>query len=181
MKQTASLAAVLALLPLGAEAQVAPVMHYQGVLTDLADRPVNRAVPMSFRIYQQAEGGDHVWEEFHGSVDIVSGVFTVMLGTQSALDRNVFVSEELYIEVSVDGEPMKPRQRLGAVPQAYVADHALDVQGRDIHPRSVSIDGVGEVVSADGRWVGDPAGLQGPDGPQGLASIHSAVDRIGQA
>lgn len=179
--RTIVLAAVLVSFSAGALAQVAPVVHYQGVLTDLADRPVNRAVPMSFRIYQQVEGGDPVWEEFHGSVDVLDGVFTAALGTQLALTPHVFAGQELYLEVSVDGEPMKPRQRLGAVPQAYVAQQALDVEGRDVHPRSISIGGVGEVVNAEGRWVGDPAGLRGPAGPQGEQGVAGPQGEQGVA
>ena len=51
---------------------------------------------------------------------------------------------------------------------AGVADHATDVMGEDIHPRTVSI-GDTTVIDENGAWVGDAAGLRGPEGPAGPA------------
>ena len=155
------------LLASPALAQVSPVTTYQGSLMDLAGRPLTRAVPMSFRILGVEEGGDPVWEEFHGSVDVVDGLFTVALGTISPLTAELFGGSEGYLEISVDGEPLSPRQRIGSVPQALVAEQAQDVRGRDITPLSVSITGVGKVIDAEGQWVGQPAGLRGPPGNVG--------------
>ena len=126
-----------------AAAQSEAIVHYQGVLTDLADRPLTRATPMSFRLYTEPEGGNPTWEELHGSVDVVDGVFTVGLGSIKPLTAEVLGAQVTYLEVAVDGEPLDPRQPLGAVGRALIADQAHDVRGRDIHPRSVSIEGVG--------------------------------------
>ena len=179
---------LIALMGVGdADAQQGAILHYQGVLTDLADRPLSRATPMSFRLYAEPEGGNPAWEELHGSVDVVDGVFVVPLGSIKPLTPDVLGEQVTYLEVAVDGEPLSPRQPLGAVGRALLADQAKDVIGRDIHPRTVSIDGVGEVIDADGNWVGEAAGpggggadggggsgIQGPAGPQGAQGAQGA-------
>jgi hypothetical protein len=41
-------------VPAVAAAQVAPVLHYQGVMSDLSDAPITRSLPMSFRAILEA-------------------------------------------------------------------------------------------------------------------------------
>ncbi|MCB9880979.1 MAG: hypothetical protein H6834_04255, partial [Planctomycetes bacterium] len=48
------------------------------------------------------------------------------------------------------------------------AANADDVQGRDVHPRSITI-GTRLVIDEIGKWTGDTAGLQGPKGDPGPA------------
>ena len=181
---------LLTTVPITALAQVSPVMTYQGSLTDLAGRPLTRAVPMSFRIFSETEGGNANWEEFQSSVDVVDGVFTVALGAERPLTADLFGGAESYLEISVDGEALTPRQRLGSVPQALVAEQAQDVLGRPINPASVAIEGVGPVIDGEGAWVGDPAGLQGPQGeagppgdagPQGEPGLQGEAGPQGEA
>ena len=64
------------------------------------------------------------------------------------------------------------------VPAAFTADLAEDVRG-PINPSTVSIQGVGVVINAEGEWVGSnvglrgprPAGAVGPAGPAGPAGM----------
>jgi hypothetical protein len=64
-----------------------------------------------------------------------------------------------------------------SVPYAMIAGDAIG----DIHPTSVSIAGVGTVINSGGKWVGDPAGLQGPQGPQGPQGLQGPQGPAGPA
>ena len=161
-----ALCLVWTLAPVPAAAQVSPVLHFRGQLTDLEGALLNRSLPMSFRIYPVAEGGNPVWEEFHGDVEISAGVFDVALGSVSPVNSTAFAAAQAYLEISVDSERLTPRVVLGSVGHAFVAAEAHDVTGQDIHPRTVHIDGVGEVIDGEGNWVGEGGGL-GADGPPG--------------
>ena len=155
-------------------AQDAPLtMGYQGYLTDQADRPITGSYPMTFRIYNAANGGQIIWEERHGSVDVVEGSFSVDLGVSSSLPTDYDMGVSLYLTLQADNDAeVSPRMRLGGALRAQwakfalIADHALDVTDEDIHPRSVSI-GEREVIDAQGNWVGNLDGMQGEQGIQG--------------
>ena len=67
---------------------------------------------------------------------------------------------------------------------ANSAAHAKDVACEDITPKSVSICDVGAVIDATGAWVGDPTGLQGPQGdigPIGPAGPQGDIGLTGPA
>ena len=121
---------------------------------------------MSFALYRSANSSSAVWEETHDDVAVVDGVFTVVLGNQTDLD-SAAQENNLYLGVTVgDGDEMSPRMKVGTALKAQWAAHAQDVAGEDIHPNSVSI-GETMVIDENGQWVGNLAGLRGPEGPAG--------------
>ena len=67
-------------------AQVPSVMNYQGRLTDNtpSQDPITDILPIEFRIYGSAMGQDLVWSESWGAVDVVDGIFSVLLGSNGA-------------------------------------------------------------------------------------------------
>ena len=65
----------LALVADSAHGQVPTLIHYQGILTDQADTPVDVAVPITFRLYDEPVAGNELWAETHASVTIENGVF----------------------------------------------------------------------------------------------------------
>ena len=100
-------------------------------------------------------------------VDVVNGAFAVELGTIEVLPPELAQSVALYLGVQVDGSPeMTPRMRVGTVLRAQWNAQAGDLNGMDIDPNSISINGAA-VVDDQGQWVGDPTGLVGPMGPAG--------------
>ena len=144
-------------------AQDGVTMTYQGQLADAAGAPVSASHPMTFRLYNVVAGGEALWTELHGSVEVVDGSFTADLGSITDLAASLSDEPALFLGVQVgDNDEMAPRIKVGGALKAQwakVADHARDVRGEDIHPASVSI-GERAVIDADGRWVGDPTGLQ---------------------
>ncbi len=109
-------------------------MHYQGFLTDSVGTPYHcdlescdEPLVLTFRLYEQAAGGESLWLETHANVVVEQGVFHVVLGTNEALsDDLVNGSRYLGVEVNTQGE-MFPRQQMVSSPfslRAAMADYA---------------------------------------------------------
>jgi len=96
------------------------LISYQGRLTDDTGEPVNGTPSMTFTIYDA--GGVSKWTETHPSVSVNAGLFSVNLGSMTALPDSVFTGEYRYLGVAVDGDPeMTPRSLLTSSPGAAVA------------------------------------------------------------
>jgi hypothetical protein len=163
-----------------AQASVPSTMTYQGYLTDLASRPVDGTFAMRFSLYRQAQDGDAFWQEDWAQVTVSKGAFNIALGTHTPLQQGWFGQGGIFVEVSVEGDVIAPRQQLNSVAFAIEAANAQDVRNADINPRSINVGGQ-QIVSEDGTWVGPSAGLQGPQGPEGPAGAgHNLQCDVGQ-
>ncbi len=103
-------------------ADVPRTMNYQGKLTDPSGVAVSGPVDITFRIYDVASGGSHLWTETHAGVTVTNGLFDVILGesTPIALDFD----EPYWIELEIGGEILAPREKLTAVSYAHRAVYA---------------------------------------------------------
>lgn len=104
------------------------VITYQGQLLNNTGNPANGTVDMGFKIYSSA--GSVLWEEEHSDVTVDSGLYTVLLGSETPIPSSVFTSDETYLELSVNGEALSPRQRITAVGHTLVA---RTVMGPDMY------------------------------------------------
>jgi hypothetical protein len=105
--------------------EVPGFLSYQGVLTDVEERPVNDTVKFGFGIYDLERGGEPLWQESQENIAVVQGVFQVLLGREQSIDRSLFSRNELYLGIRVnDGEEMEPRQRFVSVGYSFVAQDA---------------------------------------------------------
>ena len=162
-----------------AVAQEPVTLTFNGDLSDLADAPISADLPMTFHIYDQAEGGVALWTEGN-QVAVVDGRFSAVLGAIEALPVALASTPTLYLGVQIgDDAEQTPRMRLGGAIRTLWAAEAQDAVG-EIHPVSVSI-GETLVINADGQWVGEPFGAQGPVGPQGEPGIAGADGAQGPA
>ncbi len=153
----------------------------EGILLDANGDPLEGARTVRVRLYAAAMGGAPVFEERHVGVQLFEGYYSVAVGSLVALDPALFASPQLYLAISIDDGPdLAPRTPLRKVPAAMHADIAVNATG-DITPRSVAIAGVGQVINAQGRWVGNPTGLQGPMGPAGPAGPQGPAGPAGPA
>ncbi|MGD2146743.1 MAG: hypothetical protein PVH41_08620 [Anaerolineae bacterium] len=104
----------------GAQAAVAPLLQYQGRLTDPGTgEPVDDGVfTMVFRLWDAESGGTELWSEMK-DVTVEGGVFSTALGDTTALDPAWFSGQGLWlgIKVGTDAEAT-PRQPLLPVPYA---------------------------------------------------------------
>ncbi|MHC4124060.1 MAG: hypothetical protein ACYSSI_10835, partial [Planctomycetota bacterium] len=111
----------LAGAPPWAQADIPRYINYQGKLVDAEDNPVTGELSVTVRIYNAQTGGTAFWTETQ-TATVTRGIFSILLGSTTALDDLDFNSEYWYsVEVASDGE-MTPRQRLTTVAYAINAD-----------------------------------------------------------
>jgi hypothetical protein len=98
-------------------------INYQGSLAALDGTPKNGTFGMSFAIYNAASGGSIVWgPENHSAVPVTDGLFNVGLGSQtpSGIPTTVWNGDR-YLQISVGGEALTPRELIRSVPVAGMA------------------------------------------------------------
>ena len=112
------------LLSIVSFADVPHIISYQGMLTDTkSSEPLIGNHDISFKLYTSLDGFDEIWTETHSDVLVDNGLFAVMLGSVNPF--GVDFSEQYWLEVTVDGNVLKPRFRLGASPYALNIPDAL--------------------------------------------------------
>ena len=185
----------LALLPVSATAQVPHDMAYQGVLTDEGGAPLTGPVDLVLRVYDMMAGGVPLYTETHSGVTIdeIDGSFLVQLGFGTtdldtdgdgaaeantfSFDSSLFVNgPNRYLEVQVgsgaSGEILAPRQIIGSVPYALVAEDVVT------DPATSQVGALIETaqVTADAAEAAAVAAQSTADATVGIASaqINSA-------
>jgi Collagen triple helix repeat (20 copies) len=166
MKRLAPLLCLLFAAAAGQAQSVPSTLPFQGRLVLQTGGSVNSSVSIAFRIYAAATGGTALWQETQ-TVAVNKGQFAVELGARTGFPVTLFSGRTLHlgIKVGTDNE-MSPRIPITAQAYARLAQDAIDVKGRDIHPKSVTI-GTVPVIDNTGKWVGSPTGLRGPKGDTG--------------
>ncbi len=150
-------------------AEAAPLaVTQQGRLFDSEGNPVAGTLDVEFAVYANEGDAVPIWSEVH-SITFDDGFFSVSLGSVTPLENDTFDGSVRWVGVTVGSDPeMSPRAPVLSVPYALSAENATG----DITPSSVTIPGYGLVINAQGEWVGDPSGLQGPQGPPGAQGIQ---------
>lgn len=91
MKSILSLVIFLLLLGIMV-AQKPRTMNYQGYLTDSGGQPITSGIQdITFGIYDVASGGAALWTET-SAVAVESGVFSVVMGENTAIDLHFIVN-----------------------------------------------------------------------------------------
>lgn len=100
-------------------AQAPGTFIYQGRITDIAGEPITDSTTVVFTIYPDSVEGFPLWTEILTVVPDAEGVFTIELGTKTALSSTIFNGEKRYLalKVGLDLE-MQPRQLLSSGPYA---------------------------------------------------------------
>ena len=68
-----------------ARAAIPQTLNFQGYLTNTAGTPITGTVAMVLSIYAQESGGTALWTESHPDVVLLSGVYTILLGSITPL------------------------------------------------------------------------------------------------
>lgn len=150
IKKTLAAAGILAAaasLSSATSAVVPPGITQQGRLLDSEGTPVTGEVTFTFTIYDEATEGNALWTA-EQEITLDDGYFSTRLGGSGApFPASLFNGSDRFLGVAVGSDDeMTPRQTLGSVPYAHMANN---VNG-DITPASVTVNGV-EVVTADGQ------------------------------
>src|SRR3989344_97114 len=104
-------ALVLSLSP--ASLHAAPgLLNFQGRLTDSGNNPRTGSFTMQFRITFGSDGSGELWSETQNNVPVSNGIFSVNVGASTPIPDTVFNTDTAYLEVTVAGEVLLPRQRL---------------------------------------------------------------------
>jgi hypothetical protein len=87
------------------------IFQYQGQLLNSGGTPVNGVLPMTFRLYDAATGGNVLWGQ-NKSVTVSDGWFTVPLGDEnSPISDEILDGRNLWLGVQVGGDAeTSPRQ-----------------------------------------------------------------------
>ena len=101
----------------------ATTVNYQGRLADNAGTPLDGNYGMSFALYDAASAGNLVWgPEDHPAVPVSAGLFSVGLGSQTpgGIPTTTWNGDR-YLEITVGGETLSPRELIRSVPIAGMA------------------------------------------------------------
>ena len=109
--------------PANAPGPSATTVNYQGRLADSGGAPLDGSYGMSFALYDALSGGGMVWgPENHTAVPVSEGLFSVGLGslTGGGIPTSVWDGDR-YLEITVGGETLSPRELIRSVPIAGMA------------------------------------------------------------
>ena len=98
-------------------------INYQGRLADSGGTPINGAVGMDFSFYDSDADGSLLWgPESHTGVPVSDGLFVVQLGskTSGGIPTSVLTGD-IWLEITVSGETLSPRELIRSVPIAGMA------------------------------------------------------------
>jgi hypothetical protein len=101
----------------------ATTVNYQGRLADSGGAPLDGTYGMSFALYDALTAGSMVWgPENHTAVPVSEGLFSVGLGslTGGGIPTSVWDGDR-YLEITVGGETLSPRELIRSVPIAGMA------------------------------------------------------------
>ena len=109
--------------PAAAPGPSATTVNYQGRLADSSGNPLSGSYGMTFALYDASIGGNLVWgPESHAAVPVSDGLFSVGLGSQTdgGIPTSVWGGDR-YLEITVGGETLSPRELIRSVPVAGMA------------------------------------------------------------
>jgi|GEM_PF-775052 len=122
----------LTLLAANADAQVPQDMTYTGRLVDNLGAPLAGPVDLELRVFDAATGPTQLYSEEHIGVALdATGGFSVQLGLGTSpsgtFDAALFSDANRWLEVVVGIEVLTPRQIIGSVPWALIAQQANEI------------------------------------------------------
>ncbi|MCP4161047.1 MAG: tail fiber protein [Deltaproteobacteria bacterium] len=123
------------------------LINYQGKLTDSDGNALaTKEYEMSFSIFTTQSGGTAVWgpQEFKepNKITVARGFFNVILGPVDSTGRKIelgFESPNAYLEITVDGKVITPRQSVLSTSYAFQAQKADEAK--------IAVNGVSPVGS----------------------------------
>ena len=105
---------------------VASKISYQGRLTDAGGNPLDGNYNLVFQLWDDATAGSQLGSDIvKNNVPVSDGLFTVELD----VPQDAFNGQGLWLQVSVSGQTLSPRQELLPVPYALSLKPGAHVQG----------------------------------------------------
>ena len=126
------------------------LINFQGRLTDSANNPLSGPHDLVFDLYDAPSAGTRLWTEAQNAVPVANGVLAAQLGSVTPVPASVFNAGAVYLQITVDGTPLSPRQRLVSSPYAF---NSAALSGRD-YTAFVSTDAAAQTVAGDKTFTG---------------------------
>jgi hypothetical protein len=96
------------------------VINYQGYLTDSSSSPLNGAVNVTLKFWDALTGGNVLGSpKSYPNVNVNNGVFS-----QNVDVSDITFDNPVYVETTVNGETLAPRQLVTSVPTSHLAEQA---------------------------------------------------------
>jgi hypothetical protein len=155
-------------------------MAYQGYLLDPSGAPMNGTHSVLVSVWDATSGGTQRWSELHAGTRVVDGVFQIELGSLNTALAPNFAGEDLWIQLTVDGETLAPRQKTRSVPYAFHAGSTATIDDGVVTARKIGEPcATGEtLVKGVTDWTCG-MGTPGPTGPPGAPGPMGAAGEIG--
>ena len=130
--------------------QIPNTMNYQGLLTDASGVPLaDGNYNLTFRIYDVASGGSALWTEAQ-LVLVESGIFSVILGSSTALNLDFDVPYWMGIQVAA-GTELSPRIELTSAAYTFNSKNAEAIGGNTV---TATMPSSGQVLKWNGSaWA----------------------------
>lgn len=155
-------------------------INFQGRLEE-SGQPAEGAKNFIFKLYDALSAGSLVWTSQAQSVAVTNGVFSVVLetGTPVNLSTAAFAGAR-YVEITVDGVPLSPRQEMVSAPYALVAqalapDAVISLSSLEKDPSSVSVINTSTNAVDWTQLKNVPAGLADGTDDSGGATFSTAA------
>jgi hypothetical protein len=99
---------------------LAPIMSYQGRITNASGQPLNGSYSFTFRLFPASSGGTAIYTETK-NITINNGLFDTTIGPSTLVAnlRPEWLSQPLWLDVTINGEILTPRQQLLGAPYAF--------------------------------------------------------------
>ena len=97
------------------------LFRYQGRLVE-NNELVNANLPVSFKLYDSPSSGSLLYEDA-SVVNVTDGLYSTYIGddTASGSISNALTAEVVYLEITINGQTLSPREQLVSVPFALNA------------------------------------------------------------
>ena len=94
-------------------------ISYQGLITKADGTPTeNGSYEILFKVYDTADGGDSLWSESQ-YITVTNGIISTVLGNTNPF---TVIPQEAYLELTVEGSVLSPRQLLTSVFYSILSD-----------------------------------------------------------
>jgi hypothetical protein len=141
------------------KAQIPEQISWQGQLTNSGGDLLEGQYDITFSIYNTETGGNAIWTEIHNDVSISKGVVSLILGSINPLSVNF--NEQLWLEISIDGEGPLSRRGFTSSPYSFytkaIEDNSITsekIKNASILSEDISQMGaeVGQVLTWNSEW-----------------------------
>ena len=117
------LVTALSLLVAGAAQAVPDVVSYAARVENDAGL-FSGTVSATFQLFGAATGDTELWSENAASIVVIGGDLAHDLGSIEPLDDTVLARDDLFLQVTINGDVLEPRAAIRAVPFALLAKNA---------------------------------------------------------